>query len=137
MQTFYTIYGLRLFGTCALCVLTYTDVYLALDGGFVQRRVVPVVSSIRVGPLTQQQGHHLRRRVRIFFTENLNKEVAACQGPDPPFFFTLEYDTQTEKSFAVKALIQYLFKGYYIKTLKLLGASCSPVCQTGFSTSKN
>lgn len=42
--------------------LTDTDVYLALDGGFVQRRVVPVVSSVGVGPLTQQQGHHLKTR---------------------------------------------------------------------------
>ncbi len=41
-------------------MLTYTDVYLALDGSFVERRVVPVVSGIGVGPLTQQQGHHLK-----------------------------------------------------------------------------
>lgn len=40
--------------------LTYTDVYLALDGGFVERRVVPVISGVGVGPLTQQQGHHLQ-----------------------------------------------------------------------------
>lgn len=54
MLTWLTIWGVCVF------VLTYTDIYLALDGSFVERRVVPVVSSIRVGPLTQQQGHHLK-----------------------------------------------------------------------------
>lgn len=43
-----------------LSVLTDTDVYLALDGSFVEWRVVPVVSRVGVGPLTQQQGHHLK-----------------------------------------------------------------------------
>lgn len=39
---------------------TYADVYLALDGGLVERRVVPVVPGVGVGSLAQQQRHHLK-----------------------------------------------------------------------------
>lgn len=43
---------------------TYADVDLALDGGFVERRVVPVVPGVRVGSLTQQQRHHLKTKAQ-------------------------------------------------------------------------
>ena len=38
---------------------TDADVSLALDGGLVKRRVVPVVAGVRVGTGPQQQRHHL------------------------------------------------------------------------------
>lgn len=56
-----------LLNICSMCfyvLLTYTDIYLALDGSFMEWCVVPVVSSIGVGPLTQQQGHHLKTTYR-------------------------------------------------------------------------
>lgn len=46
---------------------TYADVYLALDGSFVEWRVVPVVPSVWVGPLTQQQRHHLKAKTHERF----------------------------------------------------------------------
>ncbi|KAJ3607486.1 hypothetical protein NHX12_024537 [Muraenolepis orangiensis] len=38
------------------------DIYLPLDGGFVQRGVVPVVSGVHICLVEEQQRHHLRRR---------------------------------------------------------------------------
>lgn len=55
--------------------LTYTDVYLALDGSFMERRVVPVVSSVGVGTLTQQQGHHLKTTHRTSSLSNLKPSL--------------------------------------------------------------
>lgn len=67
--------------------LTYTDVYLALDGSFVERRVVPVVSSVGVGTLTQQQGHHLKTTHRTFSLSNLKPSgvfpQCEIQAPTP------------------------------------------------------
>lgn len=61
-------------------LLTYTDVYLALDGGFVEWRVVPVVPSVGVGSLTQQQGHHLKTTNRTSaFTFYLEKKKIKSQ----------------------------------------------------------
>ncbi len=40
--------------------LTDAHIDLALDGCLVQRSEVPVVPCIRVGPVSQQCGHHLR-----------------------------------------------------------------------------
>ena len=42
-----------------MSIPTDADVRLALDGGLVKWRVVPVIPGVRVGTGPQQQGHHL------------------------------------------------------------------------------
>ena len=39
---------------------TNADVYLPLDGSFMERSVAPVVSGVCVRPVVEQQSHHLR-----------------------------------------------------------------------------
>lgn len=67
--------------------LTYTDVYLALDGSFMERRVVPVVSSVGVGPLTQQQGHHLKTTHRTFSLSNLHPALTREKDAQELIYF--------------------------------------------------
>lgn len=73
---------------------TYADVDLALDGGFVEWRVVPVVPGVWVGSLTQQQRHHLKtkahdgflslqKRTRIKLNIVLHPPFSA-PPPEPP-----------------------------------------------------
>lgn len=71
---------------------TYADVYLALDGSFVERRVVPVVPGVGVGPLTQQQRHHLQAKAQQRFlsadTDRSKRRLLllpfSAPPPEPP-----------------------------------------------------
>lgn len=61
---------------------TYAHVDLALDGGLVERRVVPVVPGVGVGSLTQQQRHHLKTKVSSL-SEAAAAQTKHCFAPPP------------------------------------------------------
>ena len=73
IQLMYTVHTLQHF-VHSFIVLTYTDVYLAFNGSFVEWRVVPVVPGVGVGPLAQQQGHNLKTTHR---TSGFNRCAAS------------------------------------------------------------
>ena len=60
---------------------TDADVCLALDGGLVKWRVVPVIPGVRVGTSPQQQGHHLGVTERAGVMQR--NQPAVIPGVDP------------------------------------------------------